>query len=181
MKRRIWIAALFAVAGLLVSGCANPPIVPLGSDTYILSREDHAGIFGSMAKLKAGVISDANTFAASKGKVAVPVSVREKPVGNSPGDWATFEYQFRLLDPDSPEAKRGSLNADRQVLPVRPNASVQSSQSISADVSVAHDQPQSEAPKDIYSELIKLEDLRKRGILTQEEFEVQKAKLLGGR
>jgi hypothetical protein len=31
---------------------------------------------------------------------------------------------------------------------------------------------------DLYTELMKLDDLRKRGILTDEEFEAQKAKLL---
>lgn len=34
--------------------------------------------------------------------------------------------------------------------------------------------------KDLYAELLKLDDLLKKGILTQEEFDVQKAKVLGG-
>ena len=33
---------------------------------------------------------------------------------------------------------------------------------------------------DIYAELVKLDDLRKRGILTAAEFEAQKQKLLNG-
>ena len=40
---------------------------------------------------------------------------------------------------------------------------------------------QTERPKDAYAELIKLDDLRKRGILTEAEFEAQKKKLLEGR
>lgn len=35
-------------------------------------------------------------------------------------------------------------------------------------------------PKDVYAELLKLDDLLKKGILTQAEFEAQKAKVLGG-
>ena len=34
---------------------------------------------------------------------------------------------------------------------------------------------------DVYTELLKLDDLRKRGIITEAEFEVQKKKLLEGR
>jgi hypothetical protein len=36
----------------------------------------------------------------------------------------------------------------------------------------------SEKPTDLYTELLKLDDLRKRGILTDAEFEAQKQKLL---
>jgi hypothetical protein len=38
-----------------------------------------------------------------------------------------------------------------------------------------------ESPRDVYSELIKLDDLRKKGILTEEEFQLQKKKLLDGK
>ena len=41
-------------------------------------------------------------------------------------------------------------------------------------------QDTSEKKKDVYAELIRLDDLRKRGILTDAEFEVQKKKLLEG-
>ena len=33
-------------------------------------------------------------------------------------------------------------------------------------------------PKDLYAELLKLDELRQKGLLTDEEFEVQKQKLL---
>ena len=171
----------FLLFGLI--GCSNPPIVPLGNETYMLAKEDHAGIFGSLSKLKADVISEANAFAGSKGKVAVPIAFREKPVGNSPGDWASVEYQFRLVDPDSPEAQSASLNAERKSVPVRPNASIQSTHSISVDIdegAPANPAPEAKS-KDVYTELLKLEDLRKRGILTDAEFEEEKAKLLRSR
>ena len=34
--------------------------------------------------------------------------------------------------------------------------------------------------KDVYAELLKLDDLLKKGILTQEEFDAQKKKVLAG-
>ena len=35
-------------------------------------------------------------------------------------------------------------------------------------------------PNDVYAELIKLDDLRKKGIISEAEFEAQKKKLLSG-
>ncbi len=40
--------------------------------------------------------------------------------------------------------------------------------------------PAQEVSKDLYTEIMKLEDLRKRGLLTDAEFEAQKKKLLNG-
>ena len=45
-------------------------------------------------------------------------------------------------------------------------------------VKIDVNQAQSEQKPDVYAELIKLDDLRKRGIITEAEFEQQKQKLL---
>jgi len=78
MKASSIIKATTLAFALVISGCANPPIVQISNDTYMLSKEDHAGIFGSMSKLKADVFIEANQFAESKGKVVLPISVRER-------------------------------------------------------------------------------------------------------
>ena len=173
----IWLLA--GIPAFLV-GCANPGVVQVGGDLYLLSKQDHGGIFGSLPKLKADVINEANAFAASKGMTAIPVSFKEKPVGMKFADLASVEYQFRLVPPNSPQARGGSLNADRQTLPVRPDVSVQSTRTTSAVVEVRGGtaSSQSGTQKDLYTELLKLEDLRKRGLLTQAEFAEQKRKLL---
>ncbi|NQU63751.1 MAG: SHOCT domain-containing protein, partial [SAR324 cluster bacterium] len=77
---------------LLLVGCSNPGIVKVSPDTYMLFREDHAGIFGSGPSLKAGVIRDVNIFAESQGKIAIPVLQNYKPLGGGPAQWASFEY-----------------------------------------------------------------------------------------
>ena len=161
---RITTLALFT--GTLV-GCANPGIVKLSPDTYLLAREAHGGIFASAAKLKAGVIEDANRFAESQGKVAVPISAKEKPMGMGPAQWASFEYQFRVVDKSDPAVRRTQLVHN-------PNVIIQK-----ADPDLP-DPPATEQgqKKDLYSELLKLEDLRKRGILSDAEFEQQKKRLL---
>jgi hypothetical protein len=130
-------------------GCANPGIVKVAPNTYLLSRVDHAGAFGNAAAMKADVIREANEFAESQGKIAIPVYLNETPAW--PTHFATIDYQFRLVDKSDPEAQRA------YIIP-QPNATTEK--------------------KDIYSELIKLDDLRKRGILSEAEFEAQKKKLL---
>jgi hypothetical protein len=165
---------------IFLVGCANPPVVQTAGNTYMLSREDHAGIFGSSAKLRAEVIQDANNFAKSKGKVAIPISVREKPVGNSPGDWATFEYQFKLVEENSPEAKTAVLNNERKDLPLRADATTQHTENITADINLNKNftEPSDNSSPDLYSELLKLDDLLKRGIITEVEFNKLKEDLL---
>ena len=149
-----------------LSGCANPGIVQLSPDTYMLSRVDHAGMFGNASALKAGVISDADAFAASQGKIAVAVAASDSPA--YPGHFATFEYQFKVLDKNDPEARRTSLAP-------RPNVVVEKDEKISADIK-SSEQPSRQT--DLYAEIMKLDDLRKKGLLTDAQFEAQKQKLL---
>ena len=113
------------------------------------------------------MIRDANEFAASQGKIAIPLGAAEKPVGG-PGQWPSFEYQFRVVDASDPEAKRTSL------VP-RPDVVIQNDQRITGDIRTKDETPQR---RDIYAELIKLDDLREKGIITDAEFDAQKQKIL---
>ena len=159
---------LITLLSIILFGCANPGIVQLSPDTYLLSREDHAGVFGSSSSLKSGVISDANAFAESQGKIAIPISTNEKPVGNTPGSWAKFDYQFRVVDKNDPEAKRTSLK------PLA-NLVIEKTEKINADIRTTDN---SVKTKDVYTQLIQLDDLHKRGILTDAEYDSQKQKIL---
>jgi hypothetical protein len=152
---------------LLCFGCQNPGIVQLSPNTYMLSRDDHAGVFGNFGALKAGVIRDADAFAESKGKVAVPITSKEHPVGVL-GNWASFEYQFMLLDKNDPRASGVSLAP-------RPDLVIEKTDNINANV---HTKDDTEKSPDLYTELTKLDDLRKKGIITDAEFDAQKQKLL---
>jgi len=116
MNRRSTILLPTVLISLLFSGCANPGVVQITPGIYVLTREDHGGIFGNSSALKASVIRDANTFALRQGKVAVPISSKSHPVGVL-GDWASFEYQFKLVDTNAPEAHASSIEMHEQVLP----------------------------------------------------------------
>ncbi|TCI11347.1 SHOCT domain-containing protein [Dyella soli] len=166
MKNVAWLGLLVGL-GVCLTGCSNPGVVRLSGNTYILSKEDHAGIFGSQAKLQAEVISEANAFAESQGKVAVPVSTHGKPVGFGPGQWATFTYEFQLVD------KSDSAAQSRVLLP-QADITVSKSERVTVDKS---DAPPGRS-NDVYARLIKLDDLRKKGIISEEDFQAQKKKVL---
>ena len=147
----------------------EPEVIQLSPDTYMITKSDRGGIFGGgLPKLKAALIKQANEFAASQGKIAIPLASSERPMGNGPAQWATFEYQFRVVDKNDHEARRTSLTSAPDTV-----------------VRVEGMQPQSVAPAaandrvdDLYSQLIKLDDLRKRGLISDAEFEAQKRRLL---
>ena len=149
----------------VLTACANPGVVEISPDTYVLFRDDHGGIFGNAGALRADVIRDANKFAKSKGKIAVPVSSTYTPIGNGPGQWASFEYQFRVVNKEDEEAVRTSL---------KKRADYVIDQNVKLDIN----SKSSQTTKDTYSELIKINDLLEKGIISKTEFETMKAKIL---
>ena len=163
------------LVGLLAISClslyaeqsmaGDPEVVQISPDTYMITRSSKAGAFTNTSKLKSRVITQANNFAYSKGKSLVPISERLRQP--NPG-FPSYEYQFRLIDPDAPEVKPTTLEAG-------PDQVIQSTGKNDVNVTITED---SESKADLYTELIKLDDLRKRGILTDEEFDAQKKKLL---
>lgn len=166
MKKIVWIVCLV----ILLSGCslASRGVIKMSPDTYMVRVEDHAGIFAfNRGGLKAKAIQDATDFAESKNKVAIPLNMQEHPVGIL-GDWAAVEYQFRVVDKNDPEAQRTSL------VP-RPDFVIDKTERVSADI---HTKDTTEKQPDLYTELTKLDDLRKRGVITDAEFAAQKKILL---
>jgi hypothetical protein len=157
---------LIALTGMaIVCGCQSPGVVQLSEDTYMVSRSSAAGAFANTSKLKADIIREANAFARSKGKVAVPMGAHEaRPAVGFP----SFEYQFRLVDKNHPEAKGVALRPG-------PDLIIEKNEKVSADVRIKDD---SAKQPDFYLELTKLDDLRKKGIITEAEFEAEKRKLL---
>lgn len=140
-------------------------VVQLAPDTYTISRTDHGGIFGNAGKMRTKVIQEANDFAASKGKVAVMKQIHEIPMVVA-HNFASIEYTFWVLDKNDADARRISVRPDNGV-----STNVVEQRPAPAGVTTT-------AKPDLYTELNKLDDLRKRGLLTDAEFEQQKQKLL---
>lgn len=159
------LAVLFAlVLALVLPGCATPSVVQLSPDTYLITKNVGGQIAGGLAATKAAVIQQANDFAQQQGKIAVVISSKETP----PNFYSlgVFEYQFRVVDRNDPEARRTSLIPRPDVVIEKTEKSSMQTKSVDAKTG------------DFYSDLTKLDELRKKGILTEEEFATQKKKLL---
>ena len=156
---------------LLLSGCLSAQrAVQVSPDTYMVRVEDHGGIFAfNRGKMKGRAVQEANEFATSKNMVAVAVSIKEHPCGIL-GDWPAVEYQFLVVPKDDPDAIRNPLKPESDLLVDKSHVGI--------DLNLKNE---SSNKTDVYAELIKLDDLKKRGIITESEFDIQKKKLLEGK
>jgi Short C-terminal domain len=151
--------------GLLAATCRaeqNPEIVSLGNDTYSLTRWAETGFARSTAKLKAQALEDAAAYCAKMHKELKVVSTTAtRPFVPLTGI-AHAKVVFKALDANDPELRA----------PVPTPA-----ESAGAPAAVASASPQT--PTDtLYKDLLELDDLRKRGLLTEEEFQAKRKKLV---
>ena len=68
MKKQICLLVVIALAPAFASA-GKPEIVQMSADTYMIAKTSKAGIFGNPAKMKLGIIKQADEFAASKGGI----------------------------------------------------------------------------------------------------------------
>ncbi|MDV0437521.1 SHOCT domain-containing protein [Xanthomonas sacchari] len=167
MKRILFVSMLWmALAGTAQAG--EPEFAQVSPGVWMVTVKNHAGIFASAATTKRKALLAANAFAAAKNMQAVPVAMETVDAGG-PGQWPYVEYQFRLVSQGSDETVGLQPRADMQI---EVNASATSP-------AATGDAPRAlGAQPDLYAELLKLDDLRKKGLLTDAEFQAQKAKLL---
>lgn len=170
MRPNLILSYALLLASVLFSGCATVPdsvpdeeILHVTGNVYELLDVDRRGIFGSEASLIDSVITQANSFAASKGKVASPISARVHRVGIL-ADWAWFYYKFELVDSNDLKAMRNLTDIE-----------------IVRDARLANEFYVNRDRLDkstIYNELLQLDELKKKGILTDDEFSKRKNILL---
>lgn len=164
---------LLTVGAISLVACATADVVPMGTDTYMISQTSAGGAFTNMGALKSKVMTRANTFAESKGKVAIPVAAQESPA--RPGrSMPNFEYQFMLVDKNDPRASGNGLAKS-------PDIVIENRGQQGPPVVVNTGSNGEAKSQDVYAELVKLDDLRKKGIITEAEFEAQKQKVLAGK
>lgn len=153
-----------------LSGCAiNSGIVPMGKDTYMVSRQAATGFSGSGAQ-KAKCFQEASQFCEKQGKKLQVVSTSEAKPPYIFANFPKAEVQFMCLDANDPQLQRTRLEKS-------PDVVIKRDDTVKADVDVRTKEESNKSP-DLYTELTKLEDLRKKKILTEEEFQIQKKLLL---
>jgi hypothetical protein len=193
MRMTSWGSAAGIVV-LALGGCTASTmatgIVQLSPDSYRLSRVDGVGRYANAAAMKAALVDEANAFAKSQGKVAVPTSSHEEAM--RAGHLLTADLEFRLAAP-------GEVAAIAAVAATPPAAPAVRSAAVAAPAPPAPASPvvaaapamaagaapalpgTPDVKTGLYNELIMLDDLRKRGILTDAEFQALKTKLLAGK
>lgn len=169
-KQCLWLVIIALLPlSTAVAGCNG--VVQLSPDTYMANCDSKAGVFASMSKLKATTIALANDYANKQGKIAIAISIKETRSIPFTFRWSAIEYQFRLVDPNDSAAKSTALGAGKNGL----------SESVDPVAATPSPPTQEAQENDIYTQLIRLEELRTKGIITQEEFEEQKKKILAGK
>jgi len=148
------------VLAICLAGCSTSKVIRTSQDTFMVTSSG-AG-FGT-AGVRENVFNAANDYASKQGLVMVPVSFKAKAgeLGRNP---PSADLIFKLVKPGDPSIGQTSLTEAEQVQ-VKQDIQIRSSTDNTKD-------------QDVYTELLKLDDLRKRGILTEAEFEAAKARLL---
>lgn len=157
MKNTTPVRLLFLFGAVCLTCAAKPPpqppVIALGENTYSVTREASNTFQRDIEKFKAEARKEAEQFCAAQGKQMKEVSlVTEKP-------WMTTGFLkatlvFKALTPGEPEPTPAATPV-ATVLSAAPSG-----------------------PDDFYTALLKLDDLHKKGIISDKEFETQKKKIL---
>lgn len=201
MVSRLGLAGVLALlVGLPWPGrAADVPedIVQLSEDTYVI-RRDERPIYkaGSVSKQKKKIVDDAREFAESRGKLAEEIAFdEEEHLLNEYYGTHSWEYRFRLVDrPGQPPAAASAAATDptraAQAADTAVPPEAAASAAVAATAATVADEPagpgRAAAPAagaaaeldEIYDQLMKLDELRRKGILTDAEFETLKQRVL---
>jgi hypothetical protein len=155
---------IIIVGAIFLAGCAsNSGVIPIGQDTFMVSRQAATGFSGS-GTLKAEAFQEASQYCERLGKSLQVVSTHEASPPYILANFPKAEIQFMCLDAKDAELNRPKLRKEADtVIEVKKDIRTK-------------DEPAKH--KDVYAELIKLDDLRKKGIISEAEFAEQKKKLL---
>jgi hypothetical protein len=126
----------------------------LGDDTYSITREAKTAFNRDVDKLKASASDDAAKYCSAQGK----------------------QLKVTSLSADLPKFGLGYAKA--KIIFMALNSGDPRLTSEPAPAASAAPAQRRMSTDDLYKDLLKLDDLRKKGILTDEEFQAEKKKLL---
>ncbi len=140
-------------------------IAQYSANVYALMDYDFRGIFGSEESLIERNLLFVDEFALERAKLAIPVEARIHGVGVA-ANWAWFYYKFALVEPNSPEANKKF-----------------------SDIVVERDERWgvefettfiSHKTAGEFEKLMEVYEQKKKGSITEAEYEQQKLKILTG-
>jgi hypothetical protein len=135
-----------------MAGCAaNSGVVPIGDDTFMVSRQAATG-FSGLGTLKADALQEASHYCASRNLQSHVISAVEAEPPFILGNFPKADVTFKCVDIGANGSEENMASAQQ-------------------------DAPD-EGRLDTYAELEVLNDLHERGVLTDDEFAEEKKKLL---
>lgn len=91
---------------VLLAGCAtNSGIVPMGQDSYMVSRQAATG-FSGLGNLKAEALKEANEYCISQGMAMQVANTNESAPPYIFGNFPKAEVQFMCLNKNDPQLTR---------------------------------------------------------------------------
>ena len=137
----------------------------IGPDTYTIGTSNEI----SPAWAKKRALEDADKHCRSIGKYIMPMQERSGSHVDTFGDnIATYDFTFRCLAANDPMLSRPELKD--------PTLNVNIDQDVTT-TSNSEAEP-GEQESDLYTELLKLDQLRKQGIITEDEFQKLKQSVI---
>ena len=101
--------SILLVLTLALAGCAsNSGIIPIGTDTYMVTRQAATGFSGS-GVLKAEAFQEANAYCRAQGRSLQVVSTNEAQPPFVFGNYPKAEVQFMCLTAGDAELARPKL------------------------------------------------------------------------
>jgi len=175
-----------AICAALAACASTSNVVPIGNNTYTVTRvagnafERNTGALADLAK------QDAAKYCAARGKQMKVVDVVvEKPFFSTGYAKAKVVFQpveagdASLASEPAPARATASPPPMAAAAPPAPAPSETPAPAVASESAApAVAAPGSISTDELYRELVKLDDLRKRGILTEEEFLAEKKKIL---
>ena len=154
---------LWLLIGSTASGASTSKLESLNENTFAITRTATTGFDRDADKFKREAQEDAAKYCAAQGKVMKVVAITaDRPhIG---GGYTSAKIVFQALEAGDP-------------LLTAPVPATNAASSLGPNLGPAPG-PLPTYAGDLYAELLKLDDLRKRGLLTDKEFESEKKKLL---
>ena len=138
-------------------------------NTVIISRQAATALSG-LGNRKAEVFQEASKYCEKKGKKLQVISTWETSPPYLNTNLPKAEIRFLCLDANDPQLQRTRLEKSSDMV-------IKREDTVKADIDV-HTKDETAKSPDLYTELMKLGELRKQGILTEAEFQAQKKLLL---
>ena len=149
LTRLLLVFSLVAVASAAVPN--PPPVVHVEGNTYSVTVNAKDKFTRNTEKLKAQCLEAAGQFCTNEGKKFKLISATDEKGLYLVGAMAKATIVFRALNPDDPEAVTTASE------PARPAAAT---------------------PYPLYDQLIKLDELHKKGLVTDEEFAAERKRIV---